>query len=331
MQPLINFFLLMALLAQMACGEGFVDASFDRRSQQPVVGGQPSGANQFRHTGAVLTPFTKGLCSGTLIAPDVVLTAAHCLVEWSKDGEINLETVLKYHFVVEPNTVGIAPRAAHLVRGSVVHPDFKVPLLLRRTPRDLEEAYALARLRLKCGAEPDLQFLDQWLQCAQRLPLSVRRSLGLGGTGLHRNDDMALLFLETPVADVEPAKLARRTDTAIVLQAAVEIVGYGRSHTEPEEVDAGLGTRNHLLTQIDELGPYEMRVGTKPPQACYGDSGGPAFFGPYLVGVASRLYSDINCESGAIYERVDAYIDWISSELQNACHQGIRVHDICQK
>jgi secreted trypsin-like serine protease len=48
------------------------------RRSQSIIGGDPSEASEFMATGMVVTR-GRLVCTATLIAPDVGLTAAHCL------------------------------------------------------------------------------------------------------------------------------------------------------------------------------------------------------------------------------------------------------------
>jgi uncharacterized protein (TIGR03382 family) len=56
-----------------------VDARRTATTSQAIIGGETSGPDEFRATGMVVNNGHL-ICTATLIAPDVVLTAAHCLI-----------------------------------------------------------------------------------------------------------------------------------------------------------------------------------------------------------------------------------------------------------
>ncbi|MFT7519040.1 MAG: hypothetical protein ACI9MC_001176 [Kiritimatiellia bacterium] len=62
----------------------------------PIIGGQPSLNGAWPDAVALVTPYNEPYCTGTLIAPNVVLTAAHCLAEfppWAvRIGSIDTKT-----------------------------------------------------------------------------------------------------------------------------------------------------------------------------------------------------------------------------------------------
>jgi MYXO-CTERM domain-containing protein len=72
----------VALLVVAGC---FDPGAETERRQSPVIGGSPTPGGAYLATGALIaygngsnTPAQYVSCTGTLIAPDVVLTAAHC-------------------------------------------------------------------------------------------------------------------------------------------------------------------------------------------------------------------------------------------------------------
>lgn len=66
--------LLGAALLALACQDAHAPAP--QQARLPILGGVPSQPDEFP---TVVSVVNVGLCSGTLIAPDIVLTAAHCI------------------------------------------------------------------------------------------------------------------------------------------------------------------------------------------------------------------------------------------------------------
>ena len=62
-----------------ACGSPAADPRPLGRITEPIVGGTASTVGTFPTVAAVLDNSRDGLCSGVLIAPTIVVTAAHCI------------------------------------------------------------------------------------------------------------------------------------------------------------------------------------------------------------------------------------------------------------
>src|SRR4051794_25736095 len=88
--PLRPFVLLAATAALSACGGGAASVDAVGRSEAPIINGTACEADAEPTVVAILVDATVSLggftqdvktvtCTGTLIAPDVVLTAAHCV------------------------------------------------------------------------------------------------------------------------------------------------------------------------------------------------------------------------------------------------------------
>jgi hypothetical protein len=90
------------------------------QSRAPVVGGQPTAPGEYPATGALLGSYQGelfALCTGTLIARDVVVTAAHCLTPNPK-----VEGMPSFTLVRDIDSV--SSDEVHAALETAIHPDF---------------------------------------------------------------------------------------------------------------------------------------------------------------------------------------------------------------
>jgi uncharacterized protein (TIGR03382 family) len=81
----------LLLIGVVAAGLGLPGRASASGSHAPVVGGQPAPAGKWPDTAAV-TDGTFAFCTGTLVGPQVVVTAGHC-VEGSDVAEVKLDAI----------------------------------------------------------------------------------------------------------------------------------------------------------------------------------------------------------------------------------------------
>jgi hypothetical protein len=271
----------------------------------PIIGGEEARLDEYPMAGAVIMEMSIKMnsgvtvsarmrqCSSTLIAPDVVMLAAHCVdtASWSQYGEVQ-KLELRWSRTVDLSgytAMGMPPWPADGVAVAewVLHPD--------------------------------------WPPAG-------------GGGGLGRWADIALLFLEAPVLDVVHGYLPTAEEGARLEEGMpVDIVGWGVRLPAVEMTSQNSGIKHKAVSHIAELGEWELEVGAvfADPHKCDGDSGGPSFARPptespepmRVVGVTSHAYDAAasDCSNrGGIDTRVDAYLDWIDTEMRTRCEAGTR-------
>ena len=271
----------------------------------PIIEGEAATAEEYPMTGGLLVEVELDMfgfvlddlllmCSSTLIAPDTVLLAAHCL-----DLDYYAEAVESFGGSLEVVDVGWAPDSdlsmhamdgvptewpatAHVASDYIVHQDFDI--------------------------------------------LSM-------GLGLSLNYDIGLMFLEEPVLDVPHAYLIT-PDEVDQIQEGIEvaIVGWGQQTPDQQPPPGTVGFKMQAMSHIEDLADYEFQVGLKGSRKCHGDSGGPSFMWveadtPELmrqIGVTSHAVDMDDCAKGGVDTRVDYFFDWIEAEMVSRCEAGTR-------
>lgn len=274
---------------------GIINGEAAQVDDHPTAGGLLIEAT-LRVPGYGNFPYVSFLCSSTLIAPDVILLAAHCVDEAALTGGQGELTALQFGWSRQADLSGFGPRRADwpedtvMIRGWVKHEDFNV--------------YRL-RIGLADNHDIALAFLDTPI-------LDVAPAL------LPTAEEGAALEVGDRVIAVGWGQQSATSQTEAPPPGTFAIKMMGES-TIVEMSD-------------EEMKIGEERTDVRK---CHGDSGGPSyFFLPEaesddlmrVVGVTSHAYDYTDCyRTGGVDTRVDHHLEWIDETLRAACEDGTRV------
>jgi len=282
-------------------------ASGSEQAPSPVINGEDATADEFPMTGALVYDLTMSvagkvfetrdfLCSSTLIAPDTVLTAAHCLdtaaltlgvgtvdsfdLAWTREADLSVYDWTRTDTTWPKDTINI--------KATGIHPAFSLVNL----EQGLTENFDIA-----------LAFLTEPVEGIQ--PAIVPTSSE--GGRLTAGEEVTVVGWGT--------------------QAAPSMSGPPR--------DGAFKIKQQGVSSVGDLAAFEFQVGVEASDArkCHGDSGGPTFAwlgegttdSMRVVGVTSHAYDESDCDTGGVDTRVDYYLNWIDSEMRARCEDGTRV------
>ena len=276
---------------------------------QPIINGEPASESDYPQAGAMIIDADLDLgsygsgtirsmvCSSTLIAPDVVMLAGHCLDEYAYTQGLGTMEIneIRWSRAADLTSIDGTHRRADWPEDSisaidwVQHEDFS----LRTMEIGIAENYDVALL-----------FLDTAVTDTP--------------------------FAYVPTED-EGDQLVEGEDVVIVGWGQQEATDYGETPASGTYAVKYMG-----VSPLGEIGDGEFQVGPNSDDVrkCHGDSGGPTFATIEtdstdtfrVVGITSHSYDYTDCKNkGGVDTRVMFVRDWIEAEMIARCEDGTRV------
>lgn len=240
----------------------------------------------------------KFMCTGTLIADDIVLTAAHCVV--GKPAQLKVVFGTEVFSTLYAREVDIQQEYIHPVIAAKANENYERDE--EKQPQADQNDIAVIKFK---GALPPGFKPAQMLKDVKELSRGV--AVTVAGYGVSKVD----------VNEVNPKSISKKKLMEGVLSG--EIVCDDNLINCFEVEMSGDGTLKSAQAKIKRLTESEVRLDESHGEGtCNGDSGGPAFVqknGEYfLFGVTSR--GNMLCNEEGVYTNAIVHAEWIQKTIQ---------------